>query len=292
MGYLLFVSLLWAFSFGLIGTTLQGIDSNLIAFARLALSFLVFLPFLRWRVVRPALRARLVLVGAIQFGIMYATYIRSYRFLDSHQVAMYTILTPIYVALIHDAFERRVRPAVLMTAALAVAGTWIVVQGDFQRIEARQGFLLVQASNLCFAFGQIAYRRSLRRHPGIRDRDVFALLYLGAVLVTGAAAATTADAADLALDARQVLVLVYLGIIASGLGFFLWNLGARRARAGGLAIVNNLKIPLAVACSLIVFGEERDIPSLVLGGGIILGALGLQEWMDARRRGRSPGARA
>jgi drug/metabolite transporter (DMT)-like permease len=42
--------------------------------------------------------------------------------------------------------------------------------------------------------------------------------------------------------------------------------------------MNNLKIPLGVACSLLVFGERVDALRLGLGGLLILGAL----WINRR----------
>ena len=47
MIYLLAVSLIWAFSFGLIKGNLVGLDSNFVSFVRLFISFLVFVPFLK-----------------------------------------------------------------------------------------------------------------------------------------------------------------------------------------------------------------------------------------------------
>ena len=43
--YLVITSCIWAFSFGLIGNRLAGLDPAVVAFARLALSLLAFLPF-------------------------------------------------------------------------------------------------------------------------------------------------------------------------------------------------------------------------------------------------------
>ena len=51
MVLLLLVSLLWAFSFGLIKTFLGGVDSAFVAAVRLLLALAVFLPFLRLRAV-------------------------------------------------------------------------------------------------------------------------------------------------------------------------------------------------------------------------------------------------
>jgi len=43
MLWLLIVSFIWAFSFGLIKTQLTGLDSALVSFIRLLISFFVFL---------------------------------------------------------------------------------------------------------------------------------------------------------------------------------------------------------------------------------------------------------
>ena len=96
----------------------------------------------------------------------------------------------------------------------------------------------------------------------------------------------TAGRADLRLEAGQVLALLYLGLIASGLCFFLWNSGAKRTSAGVLSVMNNLKIPLAVACSLLFFGEEGNIPALIGGGAVILAALLLGRTAERRAAGR------
>ena len=48
MVFLLLVSLIWAFSFGLIKGNLTGLDSNFVAFCRMFVSLLIFLPFLKY----------------------------------------------------------------------------------------------------------------------------------------------------------------------------------------------------------------------------------------------------
>jgi len=137
------------------------------------------------------------------------------------------------------------------------------------------GLLLVQASNFCFAAGQVWYRRLRRIAPDLRDRDIFALPYLGGCAL---ALAVTAGR-DISVDLRtpQLLTLLYLGAIASGLGFFLWNYGAARVSAGTLAVMNNAKVPLAVAVSLVVFGEQTDLAALAGSLAVMGAALWLAE---------------
>ncbi len=84
------------------------------------------------------------------------------------------------------------------------------------------------------------------------------------------------------LDRGQVLVLLYLGLLASGVGFFLWNVGATRVSSGVLAVFNNAKIPLAVVVSLLVFHEQTDLVRLAIGGGIMLLALYLNSLTKTR----------
>jgi drug/metabolite transporter (DMT)-like permease len=284
MVLLLAASLVWAFSFGLIGNVLQGVDPFFLAAARLALALAAFAPLLRVRDLPAAAAARLAGIGAVQYGLMYVALFLAYRHLASHEVALFTIFTPLYVTWTNDLLARRVHKLFLLTAALAVAGAAIARASRTSSASWMAGFAWVQASNLCFAFGQVAYRRELARRPAARDRDVFAWLYAGGALTAGLAALAFADRAAGAPAPRQWAAILYLGLVASGLSFFLWNAGARRTDIGAVAAFNNLKIPLAVAVSVGVFGESADLPRLLAGGAVVAGALALNEAAVRRRR--------
>ena len=82
MNYLIGVTLLWSFSFSLIGVYLAGqVDAYFSVLTRIVLASLVFLPFLRRRWLRPDLVAKLMALGAIQLGIMYLFYYHSFLLL-------------------------------------------------------------------------------------------------------------------------------------------------------------------------------------------------------------------
>ena len=277
---LLITSFIWAFSFGLIKKYLGGLDANFVAAVRLALSFLLFLPLLRPRKVSPAMTLRLFLIGMVQFGLMYVFYIQSFRFLAAHQVALFTIFTPLYVAAANDLLEKRFLPRHFWTALLAVAWTAVIVYSGLGTAGLLAGFVLVQASNLCFALGQILYRRLLAGKEW-RDRDGFAWLFLGGTFAAALAMLLVSGPPGLDLNWSQVLVLLYLGLLASGVGFFLWNVGAGRVSSGLLAVFNNVKIPLAIAVSLLFFREQTDIFRLALGGAAIILAL----FLNSRGKG-------
>ena len=284
MVYLFIVSLIWAFSFGLIKGNLSGVDSTFVAFARMLIAALVFLPFLKLRKVSWSARLKLAMTGLVQFGLMYIFYLAAFNSLQAYEVALFTIFTPIFVTLIDDAFTRRFNPLHLAVALITVVGTWIIEGHALQSREVLIGFLLVQASNLCYAFGQIYYRRLMAQHPELKDRQAFGYLYLGGLVVTALATLLLTPLSSVTLSTKQILTLLYLGAIASGLSFFLWNIGARKVNAGSLAVFNDLKIPLAVAVSLLVFGESTNIVRLLIGGAIIIAALALNEMMEGKRR--------
>lgn len=268
MSLLLIVSILWALSFGLTAQV-SDLGAPFVTAVRTLLAALVFLPFVRIQ----GLPRRQVLafagIGALQFGLMYLFYIAAFRWLRPSEVALFTIFTPLFVTLVNDALEGRRNWKLLLTAALTVVGTGICVWSGLGRGGLLRGFLLMQGANLCFALGQVFYRR-LAPASGKRDRELMGLLYLGASVVAILMAAPSFQWERVtAVGPQQWAVLLYLGLVASGLGFFLFNAGARRTDIGTLAIFNNMKIPLAMVAAGLVFREAVDWPRLALGGAVI-----------------------
>jgi drug/metabolite transporter (DMT)-like permease len=282
--YLLAASLLWAFSFGLINQQLVGIDPVLLAFLRLCVSVLAFAPLLPGgRLHRNTIRAALGL-GALQFGAMYVLYLASFAYLPAYGVALLTVFTPLYVVLLDDLRRRRVSPRHLAAASLAVAGAVVAVGRGVVAAPAWPGIVLVQASNLCFAAGQLGYRHRFGGSARRAEAALLGWMYVGAAAVTGVAAALTsacnvgaAGTAAPRFDAATWGVILYLGLLPTALGFYWWNKGAARTDTGILAVSNNLKVPLAVLVSWLVFGESAAYARVLGGLAIIITALWLAE---------------
>ena len=283
MIYLLAVSFIWAFSFGLIKGILTGINPVLVSFIRLSISLLVFLPFLRVKRINFRQSITLALIGAIQFGIMYVSYISAYKYLLAWQIALFTIFTPIYVTIINDIYKKKFSIIPLIAAVLSILGTLIIMFKTGKSAPFLKGFALVQISNISFAWGQIAYKK-LNLPENFKQVNAFAMSYLGAVVLTGLFTALTVDFASVSFSVKQIVTLLYLGSIASGLCFFLWNYGAKKTGIGYLAVMNNLKIPLAVLCSLIFWHEEANIIRLLLGSIVIGSAMILNKYDKSRNK--------
>ncbi|MBT65051.1 MAG: EamA family transporter [Puniceicoccaceae bacterium] len=282
MIYLTIVSLIWAFSFGLIGNALLGVDSIFVATIRLSIAGLAFFPFLRWSKVPSGSHLKLIGCGAVQFGVMYVSYIKAFQYIPSHLVALFSILTPLYVVTINDLRQRQFHRKYLYAALLSIAGAAVIKAKSGSIGSIWIGFGLMQIAGLAFGFGQVYYRDWKRAHPTTKDSQVFGLLYVGGIAVAVLSCALWSDWEQTQLSSKQLQVLLYLGLVASGLGFFLWNKGAALCRAGTLAAFNNAVVPLAMASSLFIFGEISQIESgalarLLVGSACIVTAVLIAE---------------
>lgn len=275
MPLLIFVTCLWAFSFSLIGEYLSGqVDNYFAVLVRIALAAALFLPFLAWRGVPRRQRLALMGLGAVQLGLMYVFFYQSFLLLSVPEVLLFTIFTPLYVAVLDDALNRRFSAIHLLAAALAVAGAAVIRYQPPS--EFWLGFAVVQGANLCFAAGQVGYRRLAPRLPRqLCPHAVFGWFYLGALVFAAIAFALFGDPARLATTGVQWGVLAWLGLVASGLGYFLWNRGATQVDAGTLAVMNNALIPAGLLVNLLIWNRDADLSRLAMGSVILLLALAI-----------------
>ncbi|WP_258806992.1 EamA family transporter [Pseudidiomarina sp. CB1] len=264
------VTLLWAASFSLIGEFLAGrVDGYIAVFIRMALALLLFLPL--WRPRRLPLTKQLALagIGAIQIGVMYLLLYHAFLYLSVAEVLLFTIFTPLYVTLIDDViFQRKHLPLRWWLAAgLAVLGA-AVIRFNTLSDSYLYGFLLIQGANLCFAAGQVFYKR-LPLGNARNQVHVFALFFIGATLVTGLAMLAFANIEMQPTNVLQWGILLWLGLAASGLGYLAWNLGAKRVNTAQLATMNNMLIPAGLLVNFVFWGQDVDWLRLALGAAIL-----------------------
>ncbi|UVE17845.1 carboxylate/amino acid/amine transporter [Pseudomonas sp. LS44] len=283
MPYLLAVTVLWAFSFSLIGEYLAGrVDSDFAVLVRVAIAALVFAPFTLWRGLPWRLLGGLWLAGALQFGVTYLCLYRSFNVLTVPEVLLFTVLTPIYVTLLDDALVRRFNRWALLAALVAVGGGLII---RFERLEGEYllGFLLLQVANATFAAGQVLCRQLLLRYPSEQPlHRYFGHFFLGALFLVVPSFLLFGDAGRLPQGAVQWGVLVWMGLFATALGMFWWVKGSTQVDAGTLAVLNELHVPAGLLVNLLIWNRDADLPRLAVGGLVILASL----WLS--RLGRPP----
>ena len=287
MPILIAVTLLWAFSFSLIGVYLAGqVDAWFSVLMRVSLATLVFLPFLKLRQIEASVAFKLMICGALQLGIMYGFYYQSFLYLSVPEVLLFTVMTPLYVTLINDMLDRRLNIGFAISSLIAICGAVAI---GYQGVDDGfiKGLIIVQCANVCFAAGQVGYKRVIEKnYPDIAQRTVFGWFFLGALAVVIPCYIFMGNPDKLPTTNLQWGILIYLGLIASGLGYFAWNKGATMVNIGTLAVANNLLIPAGIIVNVVFWNRDADILRLAIGGGIILLALWVndkfnQKWAKA-----------
>ena len=273
MALLIITTILWAFSFSLIGEYLAGsVDSYFSVLMRVGLAALVFLPFLRTRGQSLKTILLYMLVGAMQLGIMYLFSFRAYVYLSVSEFLLFTVLTPLYITLIYDLMSgRRLSWSYAFSALLAVIGAGII-RYDQVTSHFWTGLLLVQLSNISFAIGMVGYKRLMETRP-MPQHNAFAWFYMGAFMVAVVAWFMLGNAQKMPATTLQWGILVFLGVAASGIGYFMWNYGATQVDAGTLGIMNNMHVPAGLLVNLAIWHQQPHWPSFIIGAAVIVASL-------------------
>ena len=259
MLYLIIVSILWSFSFGIIKFGLTGLDSIFISFFRSLIAFIFFSSLTLYNIKKFSFDTKLIIIGAIQFGLMYVFYIQSYQYLPAYLIATFTITTPIFVVLFSQALMKEsFSKNGILSVILVLIGSLMMRFNLANPLDYWFGFILIQCANMFFASGQIMFKKW---HTENSDKDIvhnFSQMFFGATIVTSLFYFQTMDVKNI-LSTTNLLSLIFLGICSTGIGFLLWNIGATKVSNTRLAIMNNVVIPLAVLNSFFIFGEDINI---------------------------------
>lgn len=259
MLYLTIVSILWSFSFGIIKFGLTGVDSIFISFFRSLIAFIFFSSLTLYNIKKFSFDTKLIIIGAIQFGLMYVFYIQSYQYLPAYLIATFTITTPIFVGLFSQALMKEsFSKNGILSIILVLIGSFMMRFNFANPLDYWLGFILIQCANMFFASGQIMFKKWYTENS---DKDIvhnFSQMFFGATIVTSLFYFQTMDVQNI-LSTTNLLSLIFLGLFSTGMGFLLWNIGATKVSNTRLAVMNNVVIPLAVLNSFFIFREDINI---------------------------------
>ena len=248
---------------------------------RIGIATLMFLPFLKLKGIKPKTILSLIGIGSVQLGFMYCFYFQSFRFLTVPEVLLFSVFTPLYITLLNDMLSKRFHKGFLLTALIAVLGA-VYIQYSSISENVFLGFLITQGANLCFALGQVAYKYLLKSTPELENKPkhtIFGLFFIGAFLVALIAFFIFGSTEKMPTTSVQWGILIYLGAVASGAGYFFWNKGVVMVNTGSLAIMNNALIPLGLIVNLVIWNKEADIMKILIGGSLIFASLALNEYL-------------
>jgi drug/metabolite transporter (DMT)-like permease len=250
------------------------LDKYFLVFIRIFLAAALFVPFTKFKGVPRILQFQLLLTGSIQIGVMYLFLYHSYGFLSVPEILLFTIFTPFYVTLIYDILAKRFHFLYIISAGVAVLGAFII-RYDNVNEGFLAGFLLIQAANICFAIGQSAYKYIMEKNRHFAQQEIFGYFHFGAFAVTAFAFLMFGDFQYINPSAKQWIVLIWLGLAASGVGYFLWNKGATMVDAGILGIMNNALIPAGLIVNIAIWSKVENYLTLSIGTAVILFSLWL-----------------
>ncbi len=208
-------------------------------------------------------------IGMIQFGLMYLLFIKAFKFLQGNEIAILTTTTPVFVAVWSSVFGEKFKPVYIFCILMSVIGAGIIVWNNMTFNMIVKGVLLMESCNCSFALGQVLWKKFV----GDNDVNLMSSAYLGAFLFVLPFSLLAVDFTNIVLTKGQIFSILYLAIIPTGIGFWLWNKGAEKVKYSTLAIMNNLKIPLGVIFAIFIFHEKINMLNFILGSAVILFAI-------------------
>jgi drug/metabolite transporter (DMT)-like permease len=310
MLWLVIASIIWGFSFGIIKNLAINLDPFVLNTFRVAFAALFFAPWfltgsstarnntssLSSSPSSPHVylmkNLQAFTCGAIQIGLMYGPYSLAFRYIKAHEVALFTMTTPLIMSVLlilvsfaqNNVLQHATILRLITSTVLATLGGMIVAGNELASHEIAIGASLVQLSNLFFAVGLILWTRWFNRSEG----EVLQLMtpfFLGALTSSLILCAFFATSIEIPAG-TEWLSLIWLGVISSGLGFYLWNRGALNVNAATLSVANNIKLPIAIIISLTIFGEQANLLGLTMGVILITLALQLGTYQPRTKRPR------
>ncbi len=288
---LLVVVVIWAGSFSAIKALLDdGVEALDIAIARYAIALPGF-AFVLWRAGwlpgltrRDAARiaaAGLLLVVGYHVSLNVGT-----RYTTSGIAALVVALAPgmTFVLAALAGLDRMTTRRVL-GLAVAFSGVAVVVAlgaGETFSFESAKGPLIVAFAPLSFALYNVLVKPLLARY------DLLALTAATSLVgILGLAPFLRGSTLELArsVSTKEAALLLYLGVLATLLGYILWNVGLERLGPTRAVAYTYGVSPLAVAIGAIVL-DEPVTGWLAVGAALVVGGIAAAQGVSLPRGAR------
>lgn len=274
------VALIWGINIPLMKIGLEQVDVFVFNAVRLAISAAVLVLFAIWERrsgirPQPGLRFRQVVVYAVFVSAMYQlTFLMGIAKTTSGNTALIIATVPMWTALMARVFlgEQLLRLA-WIGLAIALTGTVIVAlqKGDVTAgSEHLLGNVIVLLSALLWSGGTVYSRPMLQYISPMQLAAIATAMALPVHCLFGWGGYQSSLPA---LSSWSLwLIIVYSGVLSSGLAQPMWSYGVRHAGAAHAAINQNLIPVVAIVAAWLSRGETPTIAQLC-GGTMILGGL-------------------
>ncbi len=216
-----------------------------------------------------------LVIGVFEFAGTYLLYTWSLKFLPSGVIGTLTLMTPVLtyiVGTVAGIDKLRLKAGFALALSLIGGALCLPLAAIFNNFhlenQALWGTGLILASNLCFAIGNVAIT-----HLEMRRKWNNALTFHGqfiGFILAGTVLVFNEGFPKLEMSKFKIqnwILPLYLGLVATGLGFFLWNWGVQKVSATKATLVGNLKGPISVLIGCVLLQEHVSLELFV---GLVL----------------------
>lgn len=274
------VALIWGINIPIMKNGLEQIDIFVFNAIRLTVSAAALALFAwseRRRRTRSSsgVKTRQILIYALMISAVYQLlFLVGIAYTTSGNTALIIATVPMWTALLSRLFlGERLQRLAWWGLVIALIGTAIVAlqKGDVAAgSEHLLGNVVVLGSALLWAGGTVYSRPLLTQISPMQLSAAAAVIALPFHLLF---AAGKYEASLPALrDVNLWLIILYSGILSSGLALPMWNYGVRHAGPSHAAIIQNLVPLFAIIAAWLARGEAVTVPQMI-GGVLILGGL-------------------
>ena len=285
---ILAVVVVWAGSFSVIKELLdRGLAAGDIAIVRYAIAGPGFV-YILWRARGlPGLtRGDAVRVAAAGLAVVVGYHVflnAGTRHTTAGVAALVVALSPAMTLLLAAALGiDLIRLWHIVGLSVAFVGVAVVVAlgtGEALSFGSAQGPLIVLGAPISFALYNVILKPLLARHDLLALTAATSLVGIVGLLpfVRGSTLDAVAEA-----DASEAGLLLYLGVLATLLGYIGWNYGLRGLGPTRAVTYTYAISPLAVAIGALVLDEPVTV-WLALGAALVVGGIATAQWTPRRR---------
>lgn len=287
---LLTVAVIWGINIPFMKTGLEQVDVYVFNAIRLAISTAVLVAF-AWRELRQGLLPKegitwkqVAIYGVVAAGFYQLIFLLGIARTTSGNTALIMATVPMWTALLARIIGERLRRLAWGGLAIALLGT-ILVAAQSGNLSAGAdhlwGNLLILFAALLWAGGTV-YSRPLLQQISPMQLSALAMM-IALPLHLGVAVGRYESSLPMLQSGTIWAILLFSGVLSSGLAFPMWSLGVRHAGAAHASVIQNLVPLIAIAAAWLSRGEAITLAQLI-GGVLILGGLIIMR----RAREKSP----
>jgi drug/metabolite transporter (DMT)-like permease len=285
---LLFVMAIWGSTFVVTKAAIAELPPLTLAFARVAIGSLVLTPFawLRYRrSASPGLPWRaLAVLGLVGVALYYVAFNLSLQYTSATQGALVQSCIPAMTALIAVLwFGERASRTRILGIALSVVGVLIVFSGNSDQTnhpgnasDVLLGNLLMFATAAAWGLYTSLAKRVAAFDPVVTTTCITGI---GAVLLLPAALFELAGRELPAPSTSAWLSVLYLGALASGAAYMLYNNALRHMDASEVGVYTNLIPVVGVIAGLVLLHDPLSMRA-VIGGLVVMAGV----WITGSER--------